>query len=443
VNARRTGQPSRNRASRPGARDAAAGKRIVISSVGSLGDIYPYLALARQLTLRGHHAIFATSAYYRPLIEGEGVAFCPIRPDIDLEDHAMIRRIMEPKRGPEILIKEYVIPHLRHAYADLTAATHGADLLVTHPITFAGPLVAERHQIPWVSTVLAPMSFFSVYDLPVFPPLPWLARIYRMRPGVSRALMRVMRWMTRSWTAPIRQLRAELGLPARGHAFHEGQFSPGLTLALFSRLLADPQPDWPSHTRVTGFVFYDGPDRLPPEVEQFLASGPAPLVFTLGSSVVSAAGAFYRESVEVVRRLGCRAVLLVGTDPQNRPTERLPEGVLAVPYAPHGRLFPRAQALIHQGGIGTTAQALRSGRPMLVVPHAYDQPDNASRVVKLGVARTLPPKRYVASRVTSELRALLAEPSYARRAAEVGCMVQAEAGDQQACDAIEAYLAVQ
>jgi rhamnosyltransferase subunit B len=344
VNARRTGQPSRNRASRPGARDAAAGKRIVISSVGSLGDIYPYLALARQLTLRGHHAIFATSAYYRPLIEGEGVAFRPVRPDIDLEDHAMIRRIMEPKRGPEILIKEYVIPHLRHAYADLTAATHGADLLVTHPITFAGPLVAERHQIPWVSTVLAPMSFFSVYDLPVFPPLPWLARIYRMRPGVSRALMRVMRWMTRSWTAPIRQLRAELGLPARGHAFHEGQFSPGLTLALFSRLLADPQPDWPSHTRVTGFVFYDGPDRLPPEVEQFLASGPAPLVFTLGSSVVSAAGAFYRESVEVVRRLGCRAVLLVGTDPQNRPTERLPLSAGPSPHSPGGHRHYRSSA---------------------------------------------------------------------------------------------------
>ena len=418
------------------------GKRIVITSVGSLGDIYPYLALARRLTERGHEAIFATSAYYRPLIEGEGVVFRPVRPDIDPENHAMIRRVMDPKRGAEILIKEGLLPHLRHAYADLTAAAHGADLLVTHPITFAGPLVAERHQIPWVSTVLAPMSFFSVYDLPVIPSLPWLARLYRRRPGVSRGLMRVARWMTRSWTAPIRQLRDELGLPARGHPLHEGQFAPGLTLALFSRMLADPQPDWPPHTQVTGFVFYDEPKPLPPEVEQFLAAGPAPLVFTLGSAVVSAAGRFYQESVEAVRRLGCRAVLLIGTDPQNLPTKPLPEGVLAVPYAPHGSLFPRAQAIIHQGGIGTTAQALRAGHPMLVVPHAYDQPDNASRVVKLGVARTLFPKHYVATRVATELQDLLAEPSYAQRAAEVGRMVQAEAGDQQACDAIEAYLAL-
>jgi UDP:flavonoid glycosyltransferase YjiC (YdhE family) len=248
--------------------------------------------------------------------------------------------------------------------------------------------------------------------------------------------------MTRSWTAPVRQLQAELGLPARGHPLHEGQFAPELTLALFSRVLADPQPDWPLHTRVTGFVFYDEPNRLPPEVEQFLADGPAPLVFTLGSAVVSAAGRFYQESVEAVRRLGCRAVLLIGTDPQNLLTEPLPECVLAVPYAPHSSLFPRAQAIIHQGGIGTTAQALRAGHPMLVVPHAYDQPDNASRVVKLGVARTLFPKRYVATRVAAELQGLLAEPSYARRAAEVGRMVQAEAGDQHACDAIEAYLAL-
>jgi UDP:flavonoid glycosyltransferase YjiC (YdhE family) len=227
----------------------------------------------------------------------------------------------------------------------------------------------------------------------------------------------------------------------RGDPIYEGQFSPDLTLALFSHVLADPQPDWPPHTRVTGFVFYDEPNPLPPEVAQFLDAGPPPLVFTLGSSVVNTAGLFYHESVEAARRLGCRAVLLVGTDPQNQLPEPLPEGVLAVPYAPHGALFPRARAIVHQGGIGTTAQALRAGRPMLVVPHAYDQPDNAARVTKLGVARTLFPKHYVAQQVTVQLQALLAEPRYAQRATEVGHKVQVEAGDQQACDAIETFLA--
>jgi rhamnosyltransferase subunit B len=134
-------------------------------------------------------------------------------------------------------------------------------------------------------------------------------------------------------------------------------------------------------------------------------------------------------------------VLLVGTDPQNHPPEPLPAGVLAVPYAPHGDLFPRALAIIHQGGIGTTGQALRAGRPMLVVPYAFHQPDNAVRVMNLGVAHTLLPKHYAAMQVVKQVRALLEDPHYARRAAEVGGLVRAEDGLQRACDALEAYLA--
>jgi UDP:flavonoid glycosyltransferase YjiC (YdhE family) len=390
------------------------GKRIVITSFGSFGDIFPYLGLARRLTQRGYDPVVATSAHYRPLIEGAGVAFCPVRPDIDPEDHALVRRVMEPTRG--------------------------AALLVTHPITFAGPLVAERYQIPWVSTVLAPVSFFSAYYLPVVPSLPRLVRLRRLGPGVSRGLIHLAKWATRRWTEPIRQLRADLGLPPGANPLFEGQFSPGLTLALFSRLLANPQPDWPPHTQVTGFIDYQGPNRLPPAVVQFLEAGPAPLVFTLGSSAVCAAGPFYQESLEAVPRLGHRAVLLVGTDPQNHLPEPLPAGVLAVPYAPHGDLFPRALAIVHQGGIGTTGQALRAGRPMLVVPYAFDRPDNAWRVTKLGVARTLFPKQYEATRVIEQVRALVEDPHHAQRAAEMGGLVLAEEGVQPACDALEAYL---
>jgi UDP:flavonoid glycosyltransferase YjiC (YdhE family) len=347
---------------------------------------------------------------------------------------------MDPQHGPEVLVREVLLPHLRHAYTDLAAATHGADLLVTHPITFAGPVVAERYPIHWVSTVLAPMSFFSAYDLPVFPYPLWLAWLRRLGPSVSRVLMRAGKWVTRRWTEPIRQLRTDLGLPTEADPLYEGQFSPELTLALFSRLLAAPQPDWPPHTQVTGFSFYQEPNGLAPELARFLDAGPAPLVFTLGSSAVNAAGPFYQESVETARRLGCRAVLLVGADPQNQPPEPLPPGVLAVPYAPHGDLFPHALAIIHQGGIGTTGQALRAGRPMLVVPHAFDQPDNAARVTSLGVARTLFPKHYTATRVVEQVRALLEAPHYAQRAAEVGGMVRGEDGVERACDALEAYL---
>ena len=141
--------------------------------------------------------------------------------------------------------------------------------------------------------------------------------------------------------------------------------SPELVLATFSSVMAAPQPDWPPQTVQTGFPFYEGESGnagLDPALSAFLDAGDPPLVFTLGSSAVMDAGGFYAESAEAARHLGRRALLLVGRDPRNRPA-KLPAGVVAFEYAPYSQVFPRAAAIIHQGGIGTTAQALRAGRP--------------------------------------------------------------------------------
>jgi UDP:flavonoid glycosyltransferase YjiC (YdhE family) len=412
----------------------------VLTSWGSYGDVFPYLGLALALKARGHAPVLATSSYYRSLIDSQGLEFSPVRPDIDPNDFGLIRRLMDPLRGTQVILRELLAPAVRDAYRDLEEAVRGADLLVTHPVTFAGPLVAQRRGLRWVSTVLAPMSFFSAHDLPVIPPMPQTVHLRRLGAPVARGLIRLAKAVTRPWMAPVRALRRELGLPERGDPLYEGQFSPHLTLALFSRVLADPQPDWPPNTHVTGFVLYNGPARMPVPLDEFLAAGDAPVVFTLGSSAVGAAGGFYRESAKAAARLGLRAVLLVGRDPSVRPPEPLPPGVIAVDAAPHQDLFPRAAAIVHQGGIGTTGQALRSGRPMLVVPHAHDQPDNAFRVKRLGVARVLYPGKYVESRVAAQLRALLDDPRLAERASETGRTVRSEHGTEQAAETLERAL---
>ncbi|MEX2569658.1 MAG: glycosyltransferase, partial [Gemmatimonadota bacterium] len=239
-------------------------------------------------------------------------------------------------------------------------------------------------------------------------------------------------------------LREELGLSRGGHPVFEGQHSPRMVLALFSRVLADPQPDWPPNVRITGAIPYNGaepPPRLSDELEAFLSAGPPPVVFTLGSSAVSVAGDFYTESLKAVEAIGVRAVLLIGSRPENRPGGALPPGVRLEEFAPHASLFPRASLIVHQGGMGTLQQALRSGRPTLMVPFAHDQPDNAHRVRALGVSRTLRPGRYRAGRVADELRTLLEEPSYRERAETIGERVRAEDGVKNACDAIEEVLA--
>jgi rhamnosyltransferase subunit B len=265
--------------------------------------------------------------------------------------------------------------------------------------------------------------------------LPGLAPAIKAWPWLRRTFMRLVRRETAKWTVPLDELRARHGLPPAGNPIMEGQYSPHLNLALFSRVMAEPQPDWPARTRVTGFVFYNGPASLSPDLEAFLAAGPPPIVFTLGSSAVGAAGRFYHESADAAGRLESRAVLLTGGFAANQPS-RLPDGVIAIDRAPHQLLFPRASAVVHQGGAGTTAQALRAGCPTLVVPHSHDQPDNAERVARLGVARTLYPKRYTAARAAGELRRLLDDRVYAERGRQVARIVAMEGGADAAADAI-------
>jgi UDP:flavonoid glycosyltransferase YjiC (YdhE family) len=187
-------------------------------------------------------------------------------------------------------------------------------------------------------------------------------------------------------------------------------------------MLAEPQRDWPAHAHATGFPFFEQADGLAPELERFLDAGDPPIVFTLGSAAVGTAGDFFRHSAEVAVSLGRRAVLLVGRDPRNRLADRLPRGVIAVPYAPHAAVFPRASVVVHQGGIGTTGEAMRAGRPMLVVPYGHDQPDHAARLTRLGLARRVPRARYDAATAAREIRLLLEDASYAARAAETGAV---------------------
>jgi UDP:flavonoid glycosyltransferase YjiC (YdhE family) len=220
----------------------------------------------------------------------------------------------------------------------------------------------------------------------------------------------------------------------------EGQHSPTLVLALFSEIFAKPQPDWPPQTKITGFCFYDGhhETQMPPELLRFLDNGAPPIVFTLGSSAVWVARDFFKESIEAAKRLGRRAVLLIG-DERNL-TFSLPEGVIAVNYAPYQSLLPRACAVVHHGGVGTTSQGLLAGIPTLIVPFAFDQSDNAEHAYKIGTSRTVYRKNYLAPRVAKELNELLTRPAYARKAHEVGERLKQEDGPGRAADLIEQVL---
>ena len=418
-----------------------SGKKIVFATFGSLGDLHPYVAVASELSRRGHLPLIATFEEYRENVEAARVEFAPMRPGMAGfgDKTAIIEKLIDPWRGPEIMVREMFMPHVRESYQDLARACSGADLLVTHPLTFAGPLLAQKTGLAWASTALSPMTLFSAIDPSQFPAAPWMLWVRKLGVTPYRWIFSIPRAMVWRWEQPLREFRAELGLPATDViAQFEGQFSPRLHLALFSGLLAAPQSDWPASTVVCGFPRYDGtpPDpRTRAELEAFLAAGEPPIVFGLGSSAVMVAGDFWHAAIEAAGRLKQRAILLTGKPPDSLGA--VPTSVKVFQYLPYSAVFPRAAAIVHSGGIGTLAQALAAGRPQLIVPVAFDQPDNARRTVALGIARSLPFKKATADTMARELTALLDVPDCVTRAQAIGQAVTREDGARTAADALE------
>lgn len=405
---------------------------ILLATFGSLGDLHPFVALGCALKREGFSPIVATSELYRGFIEREGLGFAPIRPDIgDLTrrlgmDIGGIARRMADDDG--FLFRELIYPCLRESYDDLMVSSEGAALVVAHGLAFSARAAAEKRGLPLVNILLSPLMFYSAYD----PPLgaPFLAP-RALTLGYNRLLLWGLTRLAAHRCRPLRQLRSELGLPPRyGLELFSG--AAEATIGLFSPLLAPPQPDHPRGTLIAGHSFHDRHrgegETILPALKAFLDAGPAPIVFTLGSFFARDQDDHYRACVEAARRLGRRAVLLTHESGVAALREGLPAEMFAAAYVPHSLVFPCACAIVHHGGAGSAGQALRAGVPQLATPFAADQPDNAERLRRLGVALVLPRALVSAKTLARELGRLFADESYAMRARQVGAIVAREDG---------------
>ncbi len=417
--------------------------RVLLATFGSLGDLHPYIAVGQALKARGITARIATCSDYRSQVQGAGLEFAPVAPSLaELgTPQELARRVADPLRGSKALVRGLIMPHLRESHQQLRAAAGEADLLIGHPLTFMLQVVAGEQRKPWLSSILAPANFLSRDDPPAMGPINSLQIARRLGPRVYDVLLHFIRGAVRGWEQPLHEYRRELGLPASGKVMiFEGQFSALGTLALFDAPLMRPQPDWPPHTHLCGTPLYDGTalePRVLAQLQEFLAAGEPPLVFALGSSAVWLGGDFWVAALEAARRLGRRAILITGSG----RLPNLPDSVREFSYLPYSQVFPHACAVVHQAGIGTLAQALRAGRPQLITPVWFDQPDNAARAVRLGVARTLPFRRVTAARLVRQLQPLLAAPAYAAAAREVAASLIGSDGAAVAAECISATLA--
>lgn len=392
--------------------------RILLTTFGSYGDLHPYLAMAHVFRGAGHEVVLATHADYRDFVERAGAEFVALRPalaDVGPEEE-WTTKVHHPRNGAEYICRKLILPFLESNFETLIEVGRGSDVILSHLLTFATPVVAEKLCIPWLAVALQPAVILSVSDPPAVP-------VWKTLPDMPKWVVRSFYWMarmgTRSWFQPVQELRSRLGLPPGPNPMFDS-FSPHGTLALFPREFCQPQPDWPAKIEQIGFPLFDTETtpHLTSEAEEFLQAGEPPVVFTLGSSIARMQSSFFETAHRVTQSLGRRAVFLAGV--RRAEVQRTVGGdpsVFVAGYEPHSLIMPRGAAVVHHCGIGTTAQALASGRPQVAVAFAHDQPDNARRIARLGVGVDLPAPRVTVSSLQTAIETALSGTQFERASA--------------------------
>lgn len=415
----------------------------LIVTGGTAGDLYPFLSLGQALQACGHRVTFCSPAVFGAQITATGMGFVPT---VDHETYAAVLN------DPDVWNPEKAFEVIWRATRDKLASIH--DLVASLPaeqrcVLLAHPLGlpmcalarALRPQIPIVALYLAPSNLRSCHDPLMLGPL----RIPRWVPQAWRRWLwaRVEGKMIDPVAVPdINAARTRLGLPPVAsfldHLYQSGDFS----VTLFPDWFAPLAPDWPTPMISGQFQLFE-PSRastISPELQAFLAQGSAPLVFTPGSGHRHA-DAYFAAAVAAAQKLGRRAVLV--TSHRAQVPAVLPETVLWQEYVAFRDLLPHAALLVHHGGIGTTAEALRAGVPQLVVPFAHDQFDNGMRVELLGVGRSLHASRLNPRRLYRSLHALLDSDAVRQQAASVAARFAGAPGAAALVAQIEAQIAGQ
>ena len=413
--------------------------RILLVTVGSAGDVHPFVGIALALRERGHAVTIATNPYFAPLIERLGLPLQPIGTVEDFEREISHPGLWRPVRGFGVIANmvERCTPDV---YRLVEQEAAGGDIVVvSHPLVFGARVAHDALGVPLVTVHLAPAAIWSLEAPPVGTSsigsiAGWPSFAKRLLVGIGEKLVDLR------MGPALNSFRAELGLASVRHIGSEWWHSPQRVIGLFPDWFAAPQADWPPRMVLTGFPLYDQREvsNLPPPLEAFLAeaeaAGEPPVVFAPGSANRQAQR-FFEAAAEACSRLGLRGILL--TPFSEQLPAKLPNSVIHVDYAPFSALLPRIGALVHHGGIGTCAQALAAGCPQLVMPMTFDQPDNAARLVRLGVGRAVPPKRFTGARVASELAELLGNPSVSRSCAEIANRFTGADPIGRTCDLIE------
>jgi rhamnosyltransferase subunit B len=354
--------------------------RIIVVALGSTGDVHPLLGLSRTIAQHGHQVIFCANSIFANAAERCGLSFLPMG---SVEEY--YSDINNPAMwNPRTSLKELWQPlssRIRPMYDLLRKEIDDETVIVAHPWAIGARLLNEKYGVPLVTLNVSPAIFFSAKKPPVLKKIPIPTYLpYPIRAGLLWVLERAL--LDRVCGPDINRLRAEMGLPPVKRIMCRWLSSPQAVLGLFPAWFSEPQSDWPANVSLTGFPLFDEADfrEVDAEMQDFLANGKKPIVFTLGSTLADGYS-YYSAAAEALNALGQRGVFIARADTE---LPKFPSNILVRSYIPLSKLLPHVRALVHHGGIGTASQAFAAGIPQLIRPHAMDQFDNAASVERIG-----------------------------------------------------------
>ncbi|MGV3525475.1 MAG: glycosyltransferase [Candidatus Sericytochromatia bacterium] len=401
--------------------------KLLLLTLGTRGDVQPFIALGHALAARGESVTLCANAAYGPLVSSSGLAYTPLSNELlDLADRQSQSGVQEGVGTAWQRIRAFK-PIFARLLQEQWQAAQGFDAIIYHPQAIGGHHLAEALGIPGILADPLPMYVpTGAFPHLMFPPLslgPLAAAYNRWTYSLIRQMLQL------SYGGVINRWRREtLGLGRfDGHPLWRAGV-PVPVLQAYSPSVLPRPADWPSSAQVTGYWFWDAqPDWTPPPaLAAFLAAGSPPVYIGFGSLGELLKAAQGPEMLAALQATGQRFILAKGWLQNVGP---LGERFFEMESVPHDWLFPRLSAVVHHGGAGTTAAALRAGKPAVVCPLTADQPFWARRMQQLGVAPApLPLRRLTPTALVQALKQLRAEPAFAARANDVGAQIRAEDG---------------
>ncbi|EQC43910.1 glycosyltransferase [Bacteriovorax sp. Seq25_V] len=368
--------------------------RILLTSIGSLGDVNPIIALGKYLKANGHVITLATCERYRNNIQDAGLDFICVRPNYDPKDEALCKAIVHPTLTLYYVHKLILTEEqLELSINDFCDIVNDYDFVIGNVFSYAAKIACLKNNVKWVSLNLCALCFFSSYDPPALYPLLFLQKLKFGKRLIHKVLFRSMFKLVDYWGREVHRSYERHGLGKAGSLMLEAPFSKDLNIALFPKEFGTFQKDWPINTVQADFLNYSGEKTdLSDEVKYFLNNKEKPILVTLGSVAVYNLNEYLEPIIKLIENTKDRYILTIPDSYKERYAVLKEDRILLANFLPYTSVMPLTKAVIHQGGIGTVSNCYQSKVFQIIIPSCTDQFDNAYRVKKIGHGDFIPLK---------------------------------------------------